>query len=446
MKKLVAVLGVVLVLLLGTCVYLSFMNAEQESEPAVFLVQFMVDGSIYKQVSIQDGNSLDDIGFIDGLRFAGWEDLQGNAVDPFAYPVTGDATYVAVYYPELSKHVPYLFVDENGNLRPDDILTAQELKDALQALAEENAIKYFPELPTGDETLTVGDLVEVLSDFYNSATVATVFADVDTLTRAAFAGGMNSLLARVEETVLLSQEDFIPTDVTMERTDAGVLLEASVAHTPSAEGIAWSSVSLPTALEPGFVNIDGWLYYVQDDHYFLRDAYFEQDGYRGLLYFDSNGRYTCGSQELDEIVAEKLNGFFAENPEATRFEILRIAFDYCHQNFKYLRKSPLSFGETGWEIERATNMFQTGKGNCYDFAAIFWALARGLGYEARAVSGTCTGTTQPHGWVIMAVDGEDYFFDPEWQYAYTERGVFDKDMFQIPMSKINYWTYKWTEE
>jgi transglutaminase-like putative cysteine protease len=143
------------------------------------------------------------------------------------------------------------------------------------------------------------------------------------------------------------------------------------------------------------------------------------------------------------MVAEVLAPIVMTNASAERIDILRKGFEYCRDAFTYLRKDPYNVGDIGWEIEDAKEMFGTGLGNCYNYAAAFWAVARGLGYEARAISGTCTDTDQPHGWVGLYYEGTRYFVDPEWQYAYTEREVFDKDMFMLTMDEVWWWTYKW---
>ena len=88
-------------------------------------------------------------------------------------------------------------------------------------------------------------------------------------------------------------------------------------------------------------------------------------------------------------------------------------------------------------------MYQEKKGNCYNFAASFWALARGLGYDATAISGTMTSTDQPHGWVEIPFDGENYIFDVEMEYVYVhERDVHDKDMFMVSLEDGEWWNYK----
>ena len=250
---------------------------------------------------------------------------------------------------------------------------------------------------------------------------------------------MQTLLGRSNaELLTLSNESVLPADVNLEREDAICLLEASVAHTPSEKGGTWLQLDLPTPYEPGLVNIDGYLYYVQEDGYFLREDTV------GMLTFGKDGRYTSGDQELDGAVAKILNKIVAENPEGERLDWLRSAYEYCRDSFTYRRREAYTKGQTGWEVEDAKKIFETTKGNCYNFAAAFWALARGLGYEARAISGTCLKDEQPHGWVFIEIDGADYLFDPEWEYVYYyERDDFSKDMFMMPMDKIGWWNYRW---
>ena len=205
------------------------------------------------------------------------------------------------------------------------------------------------------------------------------------------------------------------------------------------QGVLWMDMAQKTAYEPGLVHIDGWLYYVQEDGHFLKD------GKVGQLTFGSNYRYTTGDVELDGYVAERLASFIEANPKKDRFELLRVAYDYCvtEGGFKYLRRNIYKKGHTGWEVGDAKVMFETGRGNCYNFAAAFWALARGLGYDAYALAGNCTKTVQPHGWVQIEFDGEDYFFDPEWHFAYINEKREVKDMFKISLEAADWWYYDW---
>ncbi len=437
-KYILAAAGVSFLLLLAGC----GIFGEQTTPPITYKVQFVMNGWTCSEQTVAQGEYPQAVtAHVPGLVFHSWKDRQGQTVDPMTVPVTQDTRYDAVAYPALTNQAPYLFADEQGFLRPDDMLTANQLHSALSALATEEAKAYFPGMPLGDQTVSYTVLLSVMEGFFESTQVTAAFPETDAVTRSYFAQGMNRLLGRTgEQTFVLAENTHIPTDVTDIRADAVELLQAALSYTVCATGITWEQVELPVSYDPGFVNIDGWLYYVTEERRFLRD------GDVGVLHFGADGRYSCGDAELDQMVADILKVLIEEKPEADRMTILRSAYDHCHTQYKYLRKPAYAFGDTGWEIEDAKEMFSGGRGNCYNFAAIFWALARGLGYEARAVSGTCTKDNQPHGWVIIELEGKDYFFDPEWQYAYADRGQPNKkNMFKIPMSDIWYWTYRWTE-
>ena len=451
MKKIIVALAVCLVLLLGLCVALELRNPEPApAEPVTYQVSFTVMGSSVSRQTVTEGElpeTFSDVFY--GVRMTGWINEAGETVDPFATPVTADAVYTAIAYPELSEHAAFLFTDDSGNLNPNDALTGKALSDALHALAAPGAADFFPALPADAEVLTTASLVDVLYAFYPAAAVDAAFSADTELTRSAFAVGMLELLCRTGETVAVDEGAVLPADVTADRVDAAVLLEASVPHTADPAGIQWETLELPTAYEPGFVNIDGWLYYVQEDGYFLRDSLLLPDGLPECraLSFGPDGRYTSGDPQLDEIVAFLLNEMILQNPDATRFELLRVAYDYCHQTFGYRRSwdDHPAKGSHGWEANRAKDIFTSQKGNCYGFAAAFWALSRGLGYHTQAVSGVVLADEQPHSWCFIEFDGMDYIFDPQWQFDYTRREIFEYDMFYLPSDDIYFWGYQWFE-
>ncbi len=418
---------------------------EQTAPPEVsvsYTVAYMVGDSLYTTQTVAQGEYPAPVtAQMEGVEITGWLDEGENPVQPETVPVTRNMRYTAQVSPRLTRHMPYLTLDEYGFLHPDEPLTGQALRAALQALSEETAWAYFPALPEA-ETLRVSELKTVLSTFLTEGEVDAVVDDndTDTVTRAMFASYVHTLLGRNDqETFILAASAQMPWDVTALRTDTVALLEASVRHTSDPEGQTWADLEMPTGWDPGFVMVDGWLYYVQPDGKLLRD------GKMGSLYFGTDGRYTSGDQELDALVADILKNIMENNPELEGLELLRKVFDHCHQDYVYLRKEAYDFGATGWEVEDAKEMILKGRGNCYNFAAIFWALASGMGYDVQCLAGTCTGTDQPHGWVVLHYDGVDYFVDPEWQYAYTEREIFDKDMFMLTMDEVWWWTYRWDE-
>lgn len=204
-------------------------------------------------------------------------------------------------------------------------------------------------------------------------------------------------------------------------------------------GIVQVDLQKTASYQPGFVHIAGSLCYVKEDGYFLKDAKV------GELQFGADGRYTSGDAQLDTYVAELIDGFIKANPDKDRFGLLRVAYDHCVTGgFRYLRRNIYKKGHTGWEVKDAKIMFESGRGNCYNFAAAFWALARGLGYDAYALAGYCTKSVQPHGWVQIEFDGADYFFDPEWHYDYIHDKREVKDMFMISLEDADWWYYVWT--
>lgn len=407
-----------------------------------YTATFIVGGEVYHSQTLQEGATPDELTpSSEDYIFRYWTDGSGKQVDP-QQPLTGNVTYTAVCYPVLSQHVPFLFPDAENKLHPEADLTPATLRTALQALATESALAHFPKLPTGGSVITTEKLRETLLSFYTENNVNLAMGDMEErpLTRADLAVILCRLQYRIGETVSVSDDTQLPADLYATTEQIAALLEASLPHTCTMDGINWEAYDLPTGWDTGFVLKEGWLYYVNESGFLLRDEQL------GLLTFGSDGRFTSGDAELDQIVSGILKELSEKNPEKDRQELLYEAHVYCRDSFKYLRRNAYRFGEKGWEIEDAKTMFTKGRGNCYNYAATFWALARGLGYEARAVSGTCTSTDQPHGWVFIEFDGKDYIFDCEWEMAYrTEREIYDKSMYMIPSNRWSYWNYKWVK-
>lgn len=412
----------------------------------VVTVRFLAGGQVVSEQRVETGACPAAVEpALEGLTVAGWQDAAGRTVTPEETAVTADTDYTALAYPDLSNHEPYLFPEENGLIRPEDALLADEFAQALYVLAAEGAQRYFPGIPAGPVEITAGQLRQVLAHFFPQEALEASLAGLDgdaSVTRGDFARIMNPLLGRgAGETVILSDDTGIPMDLGTDRQDYADVLEACLAHSPADEGQPLEEAVWELRREPGFFNLGGWLYYAGETGAIVRDTDI------GRLHFGPDGRYTCGDGELDALVADILAEIISQNPEGERIDWLRSAFEYSRDSFFYLRKDPIAFGATGWEIEYAKTMLTGGHGNCYNYAAVFWALARGLGYDARAISGTMTVTNQPHSWVEIEMDGQPYIFDPEEEMAYrTKRDIFDKDMFMVTYAEGVYWDYVRPEE
>lgn len=186
-------------------------------------------------------------------------------------------------------------------------------------------------------------------------------------------------------------------------------------------------------LPPGFVNLEGWLYCADSRGYFRTNEYID------ALYFDVNGRYTCGNEELDAHVARVI----AENtsPDMSREEMLRAMYEYVRDNFSYMRRNYYRLGDAGWQIQEALTMYATGKGNCYCYASAFWAAARGLGYNAKIVSGTVGAGDSPHGWVEIVMSGKRYTYDVELEMAQHRDGYPNTNLYQMNDGQRRNWNY-----
>lgn len=216
--------------------------------------------------------------------------------------------------------------------------------------------------------------------------------------------------------------------------------EQETGYYPDVSPAYWAWGDIVTAAEPSelervysdFFLRDGWLYCTDENGYCIKNAY------KGSLYFGCDGRYSSGNAELDGYVSAAI----AANTDAsmTRQEMLRSMYDYVREAFTYRIRHYYEIGDLGWAMDEALTMYSTGKGNCYCYAGAFWAAARGLGYDAKIVSGTYGKEESPHGWVEIIQDGERLIYDVEIEMSYR-REQMASDMFGVEETLRNYHGY-----
>lgn len=166
--------------------------------------------------------------------------------------------------------------------------------------------------------------------------------------------------------------------------------------------------SIFISVGPSSINND--LYCFNADHSLLRN------GFYGNLYFGDSGRYTCGSESLDELVKSALS--MCINEDMTQSEKLRAAYLYIRDNYTYLNRPHHPRGASDFIAESAEFMFKNKKGNCYCFASCFFLMAQRLGfYDANVVSGGVGTTNSDHAWVMIY----SKIYDVELEYAYMYR-------------------------
>lgn len=416
-------------------------SSQAATVPEVCTVQFVVQETVQVQ-RVEAGSCPVEPEAPEGYVIGSWLDGSGNAAVPGQTQITGDCTYTAVLYPDFYDHAPYLFPDEYGFIRPDAVLTGAELTAAMEALAPSDAVLAEMPLPEPEAPVTKQTLAELLDGLFPREKLERAFYNLaeKEVTRGDFARFMNSLLDRfANELLTVENGQALPVDLALDRADAEDILEASLIHTVSKNGFSMMDAVMEMQWQPGFANLGGWLYYADENGDLLRD------GQVGTLTFGPDGRYTSGDAELDAIVAGLVAGFIAEAPGSERLDWLYTAFEYSRDSFTYVNKLRLEVGATGWGPEVAKQMFTEEVGNCFHYAAAFWALARGLGYDAECISGLALAFEENHGWVAIDFDGETYIFDP--QTAMSERigrrDNWGEDMFMVPDWDWYSWRYIW---
>lgn len=303
--------------------------------------------------------------------------------------------------PPFSAHVPFLFVDENGFLRPNDPLTADELRAALSALSAETGKAGLPE---GEQTVTAESLRACLQDVLNEEQLA-AFPAEGTLSRADLAVGVcRALGSGAGERLVPSEGALAPVDLPTDAPHYAELMEACVPHEPG-EGSSWAEADLGTGREPGVFRLDGALFCCGEDGRLLLDAY------SGPLYFDGNGRYTSGDGELDARCADILDWLRLKYPADAedRAAMLRRAYDYAVKSFSFDEESE----EEEELIPAAKAMLETEHGGEYGYAAGFTMLARALGYPAYPVARPLAGEEEDHFWTDIVIDCVPYIFDAQ---------------------------------
>ena len=473
-------------------------SSELTPESEVYTVYFGVPNNKSFSIAIPEGSNFDlPAGpSIDGYTFLAWQDENGVKMTRGTISPTADTNFYALYAVAFkndrsaSTHLPYISLDQNGMIHPNAGVTRGEMVKIIYANLAVNGVGtgYFIDLEKDDplyaaaatlkdlgllegdrlhaeDTVTFGEFFSLLaklfpspereytftnlspgSEYYNAFCAAyengwlysTETSPYDIITRKEFVRIVNSLIGRG------GTEHF---DVSSVGTIADIsssdeyypdIAEALVEHEWKREGDSeiWTSSSPLPFRDPGFFFVGSDLHYIKADG---NPALNEEVDY---LLFDENGIVSSGDASLDELVRFRLNEL-VDPSQMDGEEMLRILYDYVVNDSFYLRGEKYETGETGWEIAEAYKMFSTGKGNCYSYAASFWALARAIGYDAVCYSGSVGTHSNPHGWVEITIDGTPYIFDPtlEYEQCYGPGTRTYEHFFKMTYKSVSGWLY-----
>ena len=407
-------------------------SAEPMPAPS-FTVTYSIDGQAVSAETVAAGAVPSDVPSPESTRVLGWTDETGAAVDPLTIPIEADRVFYALTGPLLNTGADWLFPDEHGFLLPQALFTGADASSALNTLLADNAeaARLTAQLDA-EAALTLPQLRELLEALFapsqvNEAVESVFPTGEETVDRSRAAWCIETLLDRSVE-----KERYFP-DLSPDHR-AYTQLVAAAAPSPLDKD------TLMAQTLDSFLWFDGYLYRLDEEGYFIVSR--TEDG----LTYSKNGRYTSGDEALDAYVAKALSEL--TDPGKTREELLRIVYLHVKNDFKYRVRNYYDSGATGWEIGEALTMFETGKGNCYNYAGMFWALSRGLGYDTYVFSGTQGLQYTPHAWSEILMDGHWYICDPELEMNYWYVAAMTNDNskytnnYMIPREKAANWVYQ----
>lgn len=333
----------------------------------------------------------------------------------------------------------------DGTFRPNNKITRAEFVTILSRLPHNDigTDTVFADVP---ESHWAHSAVQTaLAQGWVTGDPSGKFRPDDSITRAEVVTVMNRILGRTGDAAMAASGEGIRImpDVPDTHWAYLAMLEATTDHeyekTEDAE--RWTTYDKETTtLTPGWHNIDGLLFHVNDSQQF--DYGKAVDG----LELDRNGRYTTGSAELDKLLANAVKGVVTS--KMTQQEKLRAIYDYAKETFGYLGIGTVDTSKDGWEIEQAINMLTDKRGNCYSWSSVFTYLARQIGYNAQAIPGTGIspkGSESVHAWTEITIDGVAYTFDPQIESVYADRYGEHYDLFMKKYGEAE-WGYKKAEQ
>ncbi len=156
--------------------------------------------------------------------------------------------------------------------------------------------------------------------------------------------------------------------------------------------------------------LSGWQTIGGETYYFATDTKkMAKNTYVGRIYMDASGQM-AGVYKYAYSLAKSLD--FS----------LRNCYNWVISNMSYSGYNLTS--STTVEDLAAEGLYYK-NGNCYVFAATFYAMAAAMGYDARVMKGyvqTLSHGNQAHGWCEVRVNGVTYICDPEneW-YTHTDQ-------------------------
>ena len=307
----------------------------------------------------------------------------------------------------------------NGLFRPDDSLTRAEAVTAINRFLERSADKTAADLDP-----TVRYFPDVTPDkwFYYDVMEAAVAHTASITPTAELWTGItryptilpNGFAVISEKLRLIKNGWFVCEEGFGEFRGISYYSDKHGALKVQDGAYSLSGGSVAIIMNNAVVTTDG-LYCMPDGLYCIKNGVVLSDGSYEGLYFGKDGRYTSGNPDIDTYIDGIVSSVVTDDMDAT--ERLRACYDYIYYNVDYRANNnhvPRGSSPEEWTEEYMLRLIDTGKGNCYCYAAFMYYLARRVGWtSARAVSGGVTPDNLDHGWCTVIYDGEELLLDPE---------------------------------
>ncbi len=315
--------------------------------------------------------------------------------------------------------------DDDGTFKPKANMTRKEFAVCVSRFFRlRNDAELFTDVSPDDE-----DACWLISGrawgWLNGTGDGTLHPD-ENITRSEVAALMNKALGRTgDREYVQANKPGLFLDVPVSSWYYSDIMEAVTPHEyllDDAGVETWTGFTAPDTGIPADFRTEGWHLYDSWEYYYdaasgdiLRDT--TKDG----RMINAAGHFTTGDSEVDAGLRNIVKT--CTNDSMNQLEKLKALYAYVRDSYWYLKRQNYPYGDTSFTLPAAKVMLETGRGNCYCFASVFYYLARWIGYDAVIYSGTLEARRAPHSWVEIAFDGVPYIFDTqlEWRMVH-DRG------------------------
>ncbi len=457
---------------------------DQRTEPVFVTVRYLVPNRPDETVTVAVGESvaLHPPVELPGYTFLGWERPDGSSETRAAFPVYADTFLTARYALtfETEKHLPYLFADADGVVDVNAEVSVREAVSTLYRLLDIDLVGSgeFLDVPEDDscrkaaatlkdlrvldgsflypdDSVTRCELLRMLCCFYPASDAPVVFRDLNpedeyypifrtaadrgwidsgpdcdadpsgTLCRGELARILNRVLGRSPAQAPPATAVGMILDVPPSNPWYADVAEALIPH----EYVTEDGRERWTASAPLPVHEPGLFFAGVRLHYISPAGVPAVNCVVGGRRYNASGEMTSGDAALDRLLWD----YLAETVDPLTMshgEMLRAVYNRLWQDYAWQEGWVYDLGDTDWVISEATQMLREKHGNSYGYAAVFYELARFLGYEPALISGMIYGTQEafespdgrrievhagymPHAWVEITEMATPFIYDPE---------------------------------